>query len=60
KPHLTPLYDPASHLVYAVNGGDVKDVIIDGRVVVENGVVLTMNVDEVIEEVEKLGRKIAS
>ncbi|MBW2194554.1 MAG: amidohydrolase, partial [Deltaproteobacteria bacterium] len=37
KPHLTPLYDPASHLVYAVNGGDVKDVIIDGRVVVENG-----------------------
>jgi len=60
KPHLTPLYDPASHLVYAVNGGDVKDVIIDGRVVVENGAVLTMNVDEVIEEVEKLGRKIAS
>ncbi len=60
KPHLTPLYDPASHLVYAVDGGDVRDVIIDGRVVVDNGVVLTMNVDEVIEEVEKLGRKIAS
>lgn len=30
-PHLTPLYHPASHLVYAARGGDVRHVMIDGQ-----------------------------
>ena len=32
KPHLTPMYDPASHLVYAARGSDVATVIVNGRV----------------------------
>ena len=31
KPHLTPMYDEYSHLVYAVNGADVDTVLINGR-----------------------------
>jgi len=60
KPHLTPLYDPASHLVYAASGSDVRDVIIDGRVVVRDRTVLTVKVEEVMTAVEGLARKIAS
>jgi len=26
QPHLTPLYDPYSHLVYAAGAGDVRQV----------------------------------
>ncbi len=37
RPHLTPLYDPISHLVYAARGSDVRDVIVHGRIVVRNG-----------------------
>lgn len=44
KPHLTPLYNPVSHLVYAVRGSDVRHSIIDGTIVLEDGI-LTL-VDE--------------
>jgi 5-methylthioadenosine/S-adenosylhomocysteine deaminase len=60
KPHLTPLYDPTSHLVYAASGGDVTDVIIDGRLVVKDRTVLTIDVWAVMEEMERLARQIAS
>jgi 5-methylthioadenosine/S-adenosylhomocysteine deaminase len=60
KPHLTPLYDPASHLVYAAGGSDVRDVIIDGRLVVRDRTVLTIKVEEVMAAVEDLAREIAS
>jgi 5-methylthioadenosine/S-adenosylhomocysteine deaminase len=31
KPHLTPLYDPYSHLVYAARAADVSHVMVAGR-----------------------------
>jgi 5-methylthioadenosine/S-adenosylhomocysteine deaminase len=31
QPHLTPLYDPYSHLVYAARSADVRHVMVDGR-----------------------------
>ena len=36
KPHLTPLYDEYSHLVYAVSGADVDTVLINGKVVMRD------------------------
>ncbi len=60
KPHLTPLYDPASHLVYAASGSDVRDVVIDGRVVVKDRRLLTIDVEDVMQEVASLARQIAS
>ena len=60
KPHLTPLYDPVSHLVYAASGADVRDVIIDGRLVVRDRALLTFNLEPVVEYVADLARRIAS
>ncbi len=60
KPHLTPMYSPASHLVYSANGGDVRDVVIDGKVIVQNREVLTIKVGAVMETVNHLARDIAS
>lgn len=58
KPHLTPLYDPVSHIVYAASGSDVRDVIVDGQLVVLNRVVLKFKLEPVVESVAKLARKI--
>jgi len=58
KPHLTPLYDPVSHIVYAASGSDVRDVIVDGQLLVLNRVVLKFKLEPVIESVAKLARKI--
>jgi 5-methylthioadenosine/S-adenosylhomocysteine deaminase len=53
KPHLTPIYSEQSHLVYAVRCGDVKHVIIDGEIVMENRSIKTLREEEVIREAEK-------
>ncbi|MCP4116632.1 MAG: amidohydrolase [Desulfobacteraceae bacterium] len=37
KPHLVPVYDPFASLVHGAKGSDVTHVIVDGRMVVENG-----------------------
>ncbi|MEM0379933.1 MAG: amidohydrolase [Desulfurococcaceae archaeon] len=54
-PHLHPLANPLSHLVYASTGSDVKHVIIDGKIVMYNREILSFNEREVIEEAEKYG-----
>lgn len=53
RPHLHPLNNPVSHLVYAASGDDVKHVIIDGKLVVFERKVLTLNEEEIIEEAER-------
>jgi 5-methylthioadenosine/S-adenosylhomocysteine deaminase len=45
SPHQTPLYNVYSHLAYATKASDVETVMINGRVVMENRRVLT--VDEI-------------
>lgn len=48
QPHLTPMYHPASHLVYAASASDVRHVMIDGRWVVRDKELLTIDLDEVL------------
>lgn len=50
KPHLTPMYNPVSHLVYSVLGSDVSTSIIDGITVMENGQLLTLDVEAVMDD----------
>ena len=50
KPHLAPLLDPPRALVYAARGDEVKTVMVDGRVVVEEGRLLTVEEDQVVEQ----------
>jgi len=60
QPHLTPLYNPYSHLVYAVRGADVKTSIIDGRIVMENRRLLTIDLAAAMEKVRAIGERIAA
>ncbi len=47
--HLTPMYDPVSHLVYAAKGGDVTTTIVDGRVLMRDRQVVTLDEAAVLE-----------
>jgi 5-methylthioadenosine/S-adenosylhomocysteine deaminase len=58
KPHLTPLYQPDSHLVYAAGGADVDTTIINGRVVMENRRLLSLDVEEVMDAVNRIAVEI--
>jgi 5-methylthioadenosine/S-adenosylhomocysteine deaminase len=52
KPNLTPLHDLYAGLVYSIHGCDVDSVIVDGRVVMENREVITLNESEVMEKAQ--------
>ena len=60
QPHLTPLYHPASHLVYAARGGDVSTSIINGQIVMENRELRTLDRERVMEDVHRLARAICA
>jgi 5-methylthioadenosine/S-adenosylhomocysteine deaminase len=58
KPHLTPMYSPVSHLVYAAMGSDVSTSIINGAVVMENGALKTMDLEKVMDDVNQIAKEI--
>ena len=58
KPHLTPLYNEYSHLVYAVNGADVDTVLINGRIVMQDRRLLTINEGEAMQRVNQIAVRV--
>jgi 5-methylthioadenosine/S-adenosylhomocysteine deaminase len=46
----TPMYDPLSHLVYVARGADVQTVVVNGRVLMRDRRVLTLNEQAVLDE----------
>lgn len=58
KPHLTPMYNPASHLVYAARGSDVKTTIINGEVVMEDGSLLSLDLEKTMADIRKIAESI--
>ncbi len=53
-----PLYDVYSQMVYALKASDVRDVMINGRQVVRDGQVLTLDAAQVLAKAEEYGRKV--
>ena len=58
NPHLCPVYDPVSVIVYSANGSDVKDVVVNGKVLMKNRKFTTLNSDEIMEKVNNISRNI--
>lgn len=58
KPHLIPVFNPVSHLVYAAEGPDVDTVIIDGKVVMQNREVKTLDEDLVLNNAAERGSRL--
>ena len=59
KPHLTPMYDPVSHLVYAVRGSDVRHSVINGMVVMEERALQTIEEAGLLADVRQQAAVIA-
>lgn len=58
SPHLAPLYHPQSSLVYSASGGDVKDVLVDGKILMKDRKMTRIDVEEVMARVREIGAKI--
>jgi len=58
RPHLTPTFNPVSHLVYAAEGSDVETTIIDGKIIMENRVVKSLNEEKIIRAANEHATKL--
>jgi 5-methylthioadenosine/S-adenosylhomocysteine deaminase len=58
KPHLTPIYNVCSHIVYAAMASDISDVMVNGRFVVENGMLITADEQEILAKAQQWSEKI--
>ncbi|MDM8517714.1 amidohydrolase [Desulfobacterales bacterium HSG16] len=56
--HMTPLYTPVSHLVYSGAGAVVRDVMVAGRMIVENRKITTFDIDEVMDRTASIAEGI--
>jgi 5-methylthioadenosine/S-adenosylhomocysteine deaminase len=54
----TPLYDAVSHLVYVTRGDDVETTIVNGKVLMENGKVLTLDEGKVLAEARRVAEEV--
>jgi 5-methylthioadenosine/S-adenosylhomocysteine deaminase len=53
RPHLRPHVNPLGALVHTGQGRDVDMVIVDGRIVVENGRPTCVDMDTICADAEK-------
>ncbi|MDH5438215.1 MAG: amidohydrolase [Candidatus Bathyarchaeota archaeon] len=58
KPHLSPMYNEISHLVYSARAADVDTVLVKGKIVMEDREVKTVDVHKVMEKAEKTKEKL--
>jgi 5-methylthioadenosine/S-adenosylhomocysteine deaminase len=59
KPHLTPMYNPVSHLVYAARGSDVQTSVINGRLIMEERKLLSLDISKIAGKVMRIAKEIS-
>lgn len=57
-PNMVPMYSPYAALVYGANGGDVRHTIVDGKVLMKDRQLLTVNEEAIIKEAQRFAQKV--
>ncbi|MDA8433666.1 MAG: amidohydrolase [Nitrospiraceae bacterium] len=60
KPHLAPMYDVYSHLVYSMNAADIDTVIVGGKIILQGRRLLSGDEDEILRKASSWCEKIRS
>ena len=58
KPHFAPWNNPVSDLVYSAQGSDVKSTIVNGKLLMKDSEVLTLDVERIMAETERIARNV--
>jgi len=59
KPHLVPMYNIYSHIVYSMRPSDVEVVMVDGKIVINDGKLTTSDESEILYNAKKWCKKIS-
>lgn len=58
KPHAQPVYNIYSQIVYSLNGSDVEMMVVNGKILMQDYKLLTLNEKEIIKTVNEVAREI--
>lgn len=58
KPHLSPIYDIYSHITYCMRPSDIETVLVNGKVIVDNRTLTTMDEWEILDKAREWQEKI--
>ena len=58
SPRQTPLYEPVSHLVYTTRGDDVRTTVVNGKVLMKERKVRTLDRTTVINDARRLAQQV--
>ncbi len=59
-PHSTPMYNVYAQIVYALKDSDVRTSVINGKLVMENRKLLTLDEPAILKEAEEYKKQVAS
>ena len=57
-PHLCPMYDPMSTIVYSASGADVRDVVVNGKALMKNRTFTSLDPAEIMARVRRISASI--
>jgi 5-methylthioadenosine/S-adenosylhomocysteine deaminase len=60
RPNAVPMYDPISQMVYALKADDVRDVMVNGKPVVRDGRILTLNEAPILQKAAEYRIKVSA
>jgi 5-methylthioadenosine/S-adenosylhomocysteine deaminase len=60
RPNAVPMYDAVSQMVYALKADDVRDVMVNGKPVVSDGRILTLNQAQILQKAEEYRVKVSA
>lgn len=60
RPHLAPRHDLAANLVHSARGGDIAYVLVDGKLLLRNGELTTLDEEKIRREAEARALRMAS
>lgn len=60
QPHFYPRFSIPAHLVYVAHAGDVRTVMVDGKFLMEERKLMTLDVQRICQEVETRAKRIAA
>lgn len=59
RPHLSPVYDVCSHIVYAARPTDIDIVMVNGRLLVQGGIAIACDEEAIVARAESWRAKIS-
>jgi 5-methylthioadenosine/S-adenosylhomocysteine deaminase len=60
RPNAVPLYDPISQMVYALKADDVRDVMVNGKPVVSDAKILTLDPAQILQKAAEYRVKVSA